>query len=235
MIVLAHRANRVGPCEKEENTLAAVRVCLQRGWGVEIDIRRTTSGKFYVSHDPTKHSSSNDARPYCRLIRTCARAPIALNVKELGYEQALVDLLSEERILDRVFLFDMELIELRRGETARRFRQYCPGVRVAMRVSDRGEPVEWALEQGSPEIVWLDEFDSLWANRTDIAVLKCAGKRIFAVSPEIHGFSKQQMLRRWQEFSEWGVDGICTDHPEKLQAYIEARSMENSKLLQWEG
>jgi hypothetical protein len=31
------------------------------------------------------------------------------------------------------------------------------------------------------------------------------------ISPEIHGFDIATMRRRWQDFKDWGVDGVCTD------------------------
>jgi hypothetical protein len=91
---------------------------------------------------------------------------------------------------------------------------------LAARVSDRGEPVERALAVEFADLVWLDEFDSLWLQAADIQRLKHAGKKIYAISPEIHGFSSVDMKRRWTEFCEWGVDGICTDYGFALASHL---------------
>ena len=223
MVIIAHRAYRNGPDPLRENRLAAVTECLRLGWSVEIDIRRTFDGRFYISHDPAADAEDAEARgasPFFDAIRRHASAPIALNVKELGYELDLIRYLRAEGVLDRLFLFDMELLERDRGETARRFRAIDPTVRLATRVSDRNEPIEAALGAEAADVVWVDEFDGLWVSEQDVRTLKTRGRAIFAISPEIHGFAHEAMTRRWREFAAWGVDGICTDFPELLQAEI---------------
>jgi glycerophosphoryl diester phosphodiesterase len=218
VVIIAHRAYRNGPDPLRENRLPAVIECLRLGWGVEIDIRRAADGRFYISHDPASDTDARDASPFFEAIRRHASAPVALNVKELGYEADLVRYLRTEDVLRRLFLFDMELLERDRGATARRFRAIDPAVRLAARVSDRNEPIEAALGLEVADVVWVDEFDSLWVSEPDVRRLKTRGRAVFAISPEIHGFSHEAMIRRWREFAAWGVDGICTDFPEWLQA-----------------
>jgi len=220
VVIIAHRGYRNGPDPLRENRLAAVAECLRLGWSVEIDIRRTADGRFYISHDPAPDAEARDASPFFDAIRRHASAPVALNVKELGYEFDLIRYLRTEAVLDRLFLFDMELLEHDRGETARRFRAIDPTVRLAARVSDRNEPIDAVLGADDAEVVWVDEFDGLWVTEHDVRTLKTGGHSIFAISPEIHGFSHEAMIRRWREFAAWGVDGICTDFPELLQAEI---------------
>lgn len=220
MLVLAHRANREGISKSEENTLPAVRYCLERGWGVEIDIRRATNGMFYVSHDPSALNDANHADAFCELIRRYPGAIIALNVKELGYEADLLEYLTQQGISSQVFLFDMELLEGHPGQSARLFRQLDPGIRLAARVSDRDEPIDRALSIEQADIIWVDEFDRLWITEVDVHRLKSAGKMVYAISPEIHGFTLEQMYQRWRQFYDWGVDGICTDYAVKLARRI---------------
>lgn len=216
MIVIAHRANWEGGDSALENTLGAVRYCLERGWGIETDIRRGADGRFYLAHDPVVVSEENEADPFFALFREHPNSTIALNVKECGYEEDLISYLSEQRIPRQVFLFDMELFEETPGQTARLFRTLDPETRLAARVSDRGEPIPRALKIPEADIIWLDEFDGPWATEDDIIALKSFGKTVYAVSPEIHGFSSGEMHRRWKDFFRWGVDGICTDHANLL-------------------
>src|SRR5262249_32799013 len=140
MDILAHRGNSRGPLASAENQLPALARCLGRGWGLEIDIRRDATGAFYCSHDPGGRTSGNDAETILRLIASCPGATVAVNIKELGYEQALVGLVQRFGLWSRAFLFDMELIESVRGETAARLRRDDAGVALAARASDRGEP-----------------------------------------------------------------------------------------------
>lgn len=214
MIVFAHRANHEGVDKACENTLNATRHCLEQGWGIETDIRRAPDGRFYISHDPVDLTDNNHADKFLDLFRRHPKTVIALNVKELGYEDELLRYLGQWDVIAKgqLFLFDMELLELVPGSTAALFRRLNPEIHLAARVSDRGEPVERALEIESAQIIWLDEFDRLWAKAADIRRLKAAGKTVYAISPEIHGFSLEEMRRRWKQFHAWGIDGICTDY-----------------------
>ena len=74
-------------------------------------------------------------------------------------------------------------------------------------------------------IIWLDEFDSLWIKKVDIQRLKRSGKTIYAISPEIHGFSLVEMELRWRQFFQWGINGICTDYPAKLVKVLAAEGV----------
>jgi glycerophosphoryl diester phosphodiesterase len=220
MIVLAHRANWAGGNLAAENSLRAVRYCLEQGWGIEIDIRRSIGGDYYISHDVAAITKSNQANTYCSLFRRHPDCLVAMNIKELGYEADLLDYLVRHRVLQQLFLFDMELLESQPGETARLFRQLCLNVKLAARVSDHGEPIERALRILPAEVMWVDEFDSLWTTQADIRRLKAANKTVYVVSPEIHDFSLSEMERRWRQLHAWGVDGICTDYAEKLAGYL---------------
>lgn len=220
MIVIAHRANSEGIDKSRENTLQAIGYCLEKDWGVETDIRRSTDGRFYISHDLAEVTDSNEANAYFELLRKYPDTIIALNVKELGYEADLLRYLDQQGVSRQVFLFDMELLEDIPGRTARLFRQLDHGIRLAARVSDRGETVDQALAIEPAEYIWLDEFDRLWATEADIRQLKSAGKIVYAISPEIHGFSLEEMKRRWHQFHAWEVDGICTDYSSMLAEQI---------------
>lgn len=216
MLVLAHRANYEGVNKLEENSLDACRLCLEHGWGIETDIRRTSNGSFYISHDAAEWDDGNHADRFCELWRQYPHSTIALNVKELGYEADLLEYLIRQNVVSQLFLFDMELLEPHPGQTARLFRQLDPKIRLAARVSDRNEPIEQALSVGPTDIIWVDEFDYLWVREADIHRLKSASKTIYAISPEIHGFTLNQMYQRWRQFYAWGVDGICTDYAAEL-------------------
>ena len=216
MHILAHRANWKGASPYQENTLSAARYCFEQGWGIETDIRRAQDRRFYFSHDPSELMKANHADAFCSLFRQFPDAIIALNIKELDYESDLLHYLSEQMVLNQVFLFDMELLETRIGQTSQLFRRLSSNIKLAARVSDRGEPIDRALSIESADIIWLDEFDGLWITEEDILHLKSADKKIYAISPELHGFSRMDMKKRWFEFYTWGVDGICTDYAEHL-------------------
>ena len=220
MDILAHRGNVAGPDPATENRLTAFRAALSRGWGLEIDVRHTRDAGLYISHDARDGARDGGADDCFAAIRRHPRATIAVNVKETGREAELLSELARQGVLGQCFLFDMELIEARRGDTARILRSLNGSVTLAARVSDRDEPVEKAVADTQSPIVWLDEFDGPWCSEADVRRLKAAGKTVYAVSPELHGATLDQAQRRWIDLRNWNVDGICTDYPAELQAVL---------------
>lgn len=219
--VLAHRGNLAGRSLRGENSRAAIGAALTRGFGIETDIRRASDGRFYIAHDPQPAADDALADDVFELLRAYPDRTVALNVKETGYEGALLDYLRDQRVLRQVFLFDMELIEPAPGQMAERFRSLDRDVRIAARVSDRGEPIERALTIRAASVIWLDEFDRAWATEADVRRLKQAGRIVHAVSPDLHGSSLDRSRARWAQFNAWGVDGICTDYPVELREYLD--------------
>jgi glycerophosphoryl diester phosphodiesterase len=215
MIIMAHRANLTGPHSVSENSPAACARALAEGFGIETDLRRDAAGAFYISHDPQPRSPENSLAVYSELFQKYPAAELAINVKELGYEAALIDLMNSGRLGARSFYFDFELLEPKTPGAAQRKIKSLPGsrrVRLAARLSDRGEPLPQCLAIPA-EIVWGDEFDALWLAENDVKQVHAARRLLYMISPEIHGFDAATMKRRWQDFKSWGVDGLCTDYP----------------------
>jgi hypothetical protein len=221
MDILAHRGNVAGPDHATENSPDAFRAALSRGWGLEIDVRHTPDARLYVSHDAQRAPQDGAADHCFAAIRQHPRATVAVNIKETGREAELLSDLARLGVLRQCFLFDMELVEARRGDTARVLRALNGSVTLAARVSDRNEPVEHAVADAHSPIVWLDEFDGPWCSEADVRQLKAAGKTVYAVSPDLHGGTLAQAQRRWIDFWNWNVDGICTDYPADLQEALE--------------
>ena len=222
-IILAHRAYRDGTDPGRENSCAAVAECFEQGWGVEIDIRRS-GGRFYLSHDIGTVALANDALSFCHLVREMRPPAVAINIKELGYERELLAFLEQEQIIDHVFLFDMELLEDIPGKTARLLSTFHPRIRIAARSSDRHEPLERALACPFSTMIWADEFERFWLTGEDVRRAKESGKFVYVISPEIHGYDMRARNRRWEDFTLWGVDGICTDYPADLSRFIAGHS-----------
>ncbi len=186
---------------------------LEAGFGIETDLRRDATGRSYIGHDPTGWAPETDFGLFAKAFRAHADRPIALNVKELGYEAELLDRQLAGDFGARSFLFDFELLEPQTpGAAQRRIRSLSAGGRavLAARVSDRGESLDQCLSIPA-QVVWLDEFDSPWATAETIGALRAADRQIFVVSPELHGFGHEARFRRWADFLAWEVDGVCTD------------------------
>jgi glycerophosphoryl diester phosphodiesterase len=218
--ILAHRGNMRGPNRAFENTLGAVSEALECGFGIETDIRLDPLDGLYISHDSHPVNEGNAFSAHANLWRKHPSALIAVNIKELGYESQLLQSFEEQAVLRQLFLFDMELIEAVPGATAGKLPQLNPSVALAARVSDRSEPIAQALAISVANNVWLDEFDTPWADRVGVQTLKAAGRNVYAVSPDLHGYPLEQSILRWHDMLAWGVDGICTDWPLLLREEI---------------
>ncbi|MBI4063343.1 MAG: hypothetical protein HY401_03460 [Elusimicrobia bacterium] len=221
--IIAHRGNLSGPSPSHENSLSALDRALAQGFSIETDIRKSGSGKFYISHDRAAWTGASDAAAYCRSWRRYPDRPVFLNIKELGYEVELLRFLEDQGVIGQVRLFDMELLEKRKGKTLKLFRKLHASVGLLTRVSDRGEEINEGLGRAEAGGVWLDEFDRPWAGRREIRQIQRSGKKIYAVSPELHGFGLEAARRRWRDFLEWGADGICTDYPLELAQIAHGR------------
>lgn len=222
--ILAHRANVAGPDPVHENSLAACAHALAEGFGLEIDLRRDAGGAFYIAHDPQPRTAANDFEPYAALLAQWPDLVVATNVKELGYEQALINLYAAGQLGRAAFYFDFELLEPASPGAAQRRLRSLPGgasVPLAARLSDRGETLEQCLDIPG-DVVWADEFDAPFLLREHVMAIHAAGRRFYAVSPELHGFSQAERLARWREFREWGIDGLCTDYALEARRFFGA-------------
>jgi glycerophosphoryl diester phosphodiesterase len=212
--ILAHRANLTGPQPALENSFAATQRALELGFGLETDLRRDPQNRFYIAHDPQPWTAENDLGKFAALFRRFSDRTIAMNVKELGYEAALIALQHSGDLGGKTFYFDFELLEPKAPGNAQRLIQQLPsGDRTAMasRLSDRGESLEQCLAIPA-SVVWADEFDSLWLTRQEVEAVHDAGRKFYAISPELHGFDEAARLKRWQQFKDWQIDGLCTDY-----------------------
>lgn len=221
-IILAHRANLTGPHSAVENSAEACARALEAGFGLETDLRRDGTGEFYISHDAAVRTPANSLEAFTKLFARHPAAELAINVKELGYEAELIQLMHSGKLGPRSFYFDFELLEPKTPGAAQRKIRLLPGgqgTRMASRLSDRGETLAQCLSIPG-DTVWADEFDRLWLTAREAEAVKAAGRRLFVISPELHGFDKVAMKRRWQDFKDWGVDGICTDFALEAQEFF---------------
>jgi glycerophosphoryl diester phosphodiesterase len=212
--ILAHRANVDGPKPALENSFAAMRDALELGFGIETDLRRDSQRRFYIAHDPQPRTDENDFGKFAALFRKFPERTIAMNVKELGYEADIIALQKSGDLGGNSFYFDFELLERQSPGHAQRLIQKLTGgenISMAARLSDHGESLERCLSIPA-NVVWADEFDLLWLTRKEVEAVQAAGRKFYAISPELHGFDETVRLKRWHHFKDWKIDGLCTDY-----------------------
>jgi hypothetical protein len=200
--ILSHRANGFGP----ENSLEAVRAALEHGFGVEIDIRTSTSGVLYVSHDMLRDYKGREFSGYLELFSLFPDRTVAINVKDAQAANDVM-LLLERGLIPRGFAFDFELVGL---ESPR-------GGHAAVRVSDlpgeRYHEISWEGVQ----FLWLDEMSDNWITADMLKVIGSQGQTYW-VSPELHG---RPWFERWRVLAPFrGLNGICTDYTHEFRTHF---------------
>ncbi len=130
--------------------------------------------------------------------------------------------MNSGRLGSHSFYFDFELLEPKSpGATQRKIKSLpnSEKLRLASRLSDRNEPLTQCLSIPA-EIVWGDEFDSLWLTEKEARAVQEAGRALYMISPEIHGFDMAATRRRWADFKQWGIAGLCTDYPLEAREFF---------------
>ena len=106
--ILAHRGYWRKP--NEQNNISAIKLALQKGFGVETDVR-DLNGNLVISHDPPKLKNIFDLASFCKLVvQTKSTARLALNIKADGlYLQLKKILLEKLNDLSNLYVFDMSV------------------------------------------------------------------------------------------------------------------------------
>ena len=234
--VVAHRgANRIAP----ENTMAAARMCHQLGldW-VEVDVRMSRDGVFYVFHDEllsrttgrlglfrvtdSKTIDTLDAGswfgdhyagepvPKLREILEWARGRIRiyLDLKHVDVAR-LVELLDETEMREDVFAWS--------GNSGymRSLREIAPDIKLKCNVRSR-DAFDQVKETFDPEIV---EVGTSALSKELIAHVQSHGVKVmmYTKAPDADAFRKAIQL---------GADMVNIDHP-RLYIWVE-RSLQDA-------
>lgn len=205
MQIIAHRGVWDDPGEK--NSLASTKRAVLSGYGLETDIR-DRNGTLVVSHDP----ATDSAIKFDRYLEIAASSNImlALNIKSDGIGQYL------KRSLDRFdienyFVFDMSIPEM--------FNYWRLGLKFYTHISDlcRHPP---ALENAAG--IWLDCFNSLWYDTSNLKNIISLGLPVCVVSEELHS---RENLQQWEILKKVFPKGyswqLCTDLPNQAKEFFE--------------
>lgn len=238
-MIIAHRG---GAPHLGENSGAAFEFGLNSGADMlEMDVQRSADGHLVVIHDSTVRLGSNIIRPVTALPlgelrrnvdglltfdefldRYCHRLPTNVDIKRVGYEMEIV------RALRRHDLTSQVLISSRDAGALRRIKFLAPDVRIGL---SRGQLVPWLGREPHSTIAAhllratfpvqllvhgrYAMADSFMLNYRLIQpwlvrFLHCRGYRVFCWT-----VNDPETLSRLQRA---GVDGIATDHPERMKA-----------------
>jgi hypothetical protein len=207
MIIISHRG--FWKKSPEKNSFEAFERSLEKGFGIETDVR-DYEGELVISHDIPKKG----CEPFSRLLKLYQKfpkaAPLAINIKSDGLHSPLLESLSAHQF-NRYFIFDTTVPDglnyIRKG--------MCTFTRQS-----EYELVPCYYKESSG--VWLDEFFSPWINEETILEHLHNRKQLCIVSPELHG---RPHLERWKKYRTWDKSlrnrvMLCTDFPDQAEEFF---------------
>ncbi len=184
-ILAQHRANLTGPRSRRgEFPRRLRRRARRRSSGLETDLRRDAAGAFpHPSHDAKPRTADNALEAYTALFHQYPDAELAINVKELGYEKELIELMRSGRLGGRSFYFDFELLEPKTAGAAQRKIKSLPhgdAVPRRVRVSVIAiEPLAQCLGIPGRSRFGAMNSDKLWMTEKDAHAVRAAGSVCF--------------------------------------------------------
>ena len=186
----------------EKNSIEALARSLDRGFGLETDVR-DSGGGLVISHDlPIGGELAFDAILHMVQRRNL---PLAVNIKSDGLAVLVKKAMKDFCIADW-FAFDMSVPDMRG--------YLDEGLPVFARVSEVESDPPWVEEVAG---IWFDSFEGNNYEVERIGGYLRDGKRVCIVSPELHG---KPYLAVWRDFVALSGETelmLCTDHPEEAR------------------
>ena len=221
-LVIAHRgASAVEP----ENTLAAFRAAAGQGAdGVELDVHATLDGEIVVLHDPSimglpiAQARMRDLAqlklPNGEPLPTLAQALDVIGPLKAFVEVKVLDPRWDDRLL--------EILD--RGPNPAGYAVHSFAFHVVRRLAEKRPTLPCGIlsevATRSPKQTLVDaKATTLWQERgsLDEALIKTVhGLGASIIAWTVDDAAEMERLVRW------GIDGICTNHPERGRQVVDA-------------
>lgn len=242
-VVIAHRGNHINV---PENTVASVKEAIKSGADyVEIDLRTTKDGHLVLSHDVSVdrmtdgkgnvkdltleeikklaivgHVKAGDHKTYRipefkEVLEACRkRMNIYLDFKDADPEETC-------RQLKAAGMEKQVVVYLNKAEQYRRWKKAAPDMPLMSSLPDEiRTPTQFRFFLGQVQIEVLD-------NLTDTAMLAIAREKGIAVWLDVERANEDSVL--WNKALNKGVQGMQTDHPGDLVAFLNQARQRNGR------
>jgi len=199
-----------------ENSEISFEQALKQGYSFETDIR-IYNEKCYMKHDVVLDSDTNlcSLETLCGLINGVENKDslIFMHIKELNNINKVMDILNNYDFEDRIRFFGCDEITLDLIEVIKtKYPKYKVGLHYYENSNFGAKEIEKA------DFIWADEI-----TKENISIIladlsRHLNKLIYVISPELipESVFKNDVKKRWKEFLEMQVDGICTDRPDEF-------------------
>lgn len=189
----------------ERNSISAFARSVDRGFGVETDIR-DYDGQLVISHD-VPVGGEVELEKFLQLFHQ-RDLPIAVNIKADGLAVLVKSAMSAYDVRDW-FVFDMSIPDMRN----------CldEGIPVFARVSEVERDPPWIEEVAG---IWFDSFTGEHYDTDRIGAYLRAGRRVCLVSPELHKRPYEGVWQVIKILSDEPGLMLCTDYPEQARQFF---------------
>ncbi len=208
MKFIAHRG--LWHSSDEKNSLGALKAAIDKGFGIETDIR-DYRGNLVISHDVADSSSPDVESFFTYYHNKKSDVILALNVKADGIQKLLMPLLNKYGITN-YFLFDMSIPE------------YVVNVRMGLSSFTRHSDIETeCVMYDQAKGVWMDSFyQDNWFSVDAVKQHLVNNKNVCIVSPELHKKTYDVTWSLLRENLKYLTDKVylCTDIPETAEEFF---------------
>jgi glycerophosphoryl diester phosphodiesterase len=211
-LLLGHRGAR-GEKSIPENTLASFDLALASGCdGFEFDVQLTADGQAVVCHDPKTRSGVEIAESSAEKLAL----PLLSEVLNRYRSTAFLDIELKVTGLEKITTDLLRYIVLEKGYVVSSF---LPEVLESLYELDLHLPLGLICETRAELNRWSELPvayvipNGKLVRRELVNEMKAAGKQIL-----VWTVNAPANMRR---FSQWGVDGIISDHPKRLLSTLD--------------
>jgi len=172
---------------------------------------------FHYKEDETQKLCS--LKEMCELIKENPRdSLIFIHIKELKDIDNIIKTLEEYDFLNRIRFFAVDEIE---EDFKKIMREKYPKYKIGLYLPENS-PNYNEENFKEADFIWADEITMSWMTKEKVDLAHSFGKPFYAISPELIPTSifNSDIEKRWKELLEAGVDGICTDLPEKFLEFV---------------
>lgn len=240
-IVIAHRGSHL---VKPENTVAAVEDAIKAGADyVEIDLRTTKDGHLVLCHDETVDRTSN-GKGKVRDLNVDEIAKLELKGKD-GKSYRMPEFTEVLKVCkDKINIY-LDFKEADVAETYRQIKAAGMEKQVAVYLNKVDQYLAWRKQ--FPEMPLMTSLPESIATKDDLAVLlekmqlegldnvKDSTMLLAARSNGIHVWLDVQGAdegpAKWKQAMSKGIQGVQTDHPEELVAYLVKNNLRSGSTV----
>ena len=226
-----------------ENSKISFEMALKENKDFETDIRVSKDGVCFMIHDETLdrlfngsgkikeitsnelanfHYKENKSQRLYSLKEMCdlmnenpGNSLVFIHIKESEDIEKVIKILGEYNFLERIRFFAVDEIE---EDFKKIMRENYSKYKIGLYLPENSNNYNKENFKET-NFILADEITIPWITKEKVELAHSLGKLFYVISPELINESifNSNIEKRWKELLEMGVDGICTDLPEKFK------------------